>query len=61
MGAPVGIPVLVFEVGDLVAALKELAAQGHRVGEIRDMSPHGRTASPTDPGNAYLVLFQRAR
>ena len=60
MGAPVGVPVPVFEVIDLDGALTEIHAQGHRAGDIRDMGSHGRTASVTDPNGAQLVLFQRA-
>ncbi|HUI26847.1 MAG TPA: VOC family protein [Candidatus Kryptonia bacterium] len=60
MGAPIGVPVPVFEVADLDSALRELATQGHRTGAIRDMGSHGRTASAIDPGGTQLVLFQRA-
>ncbi|HVN83320.1 MAG TPA: VOC family protein [Candidatus Binatia bacterium] len=60
MGAPVGVPVPVFEVADLDAARAELAASGHRTGDVRDMGKHGRTATVVDPNSAHLVLFQRS-
>ena len=60
MGAPADLPVPVFEVSDLGAALAELAADGHRTGAVRDMGAHGRTADLTGPDGAFLVLFQRA-
>jgi predicted enzyme related to lactoylglutathione lyase len=59
-GAPPGVPVPVFEVEDLDAALSELRAAGAVVGALRDMGAHGRTAAAIDPGGARIVLFQRA-
>jgi predicted enzyme related to lactoylglutathione lyase len=59
-GAPAGMPVPVFEVADLDAALAELRAAGAEVGALRDMGAHGRTAAALDPTGARFVLFQRA-
>jgi hypothetical protein len=59
MGAPLDVPVPVFEVDDLDAAVSELRGKGHETGEIRDMGTHGRTAAIRDPSGAFLVLFQK--
>lgn len=60
MGAPLDVPVPVFEVDDLDGAITELRANGQQPGEIRDMGAHGRTAPIRDPSGAFLVLFQKA-
>jgi predicted enzyme related to lactoylglutathione lyase len=59
MGAPLDVPVPVFEVDDLDAAVGELRAQGQKIGEIRSMSSHGRTVMIRDPSGAFLVLFDK--
>lgn len=59
MGAPLDVPVPVFEVDDLGAAIDELRQKGHQAGEVRDMGAHGRTAAIRDPSGAFLVLFQK--
>lgn len=59
MGAPLDVPVPVFEVEDLDAALGELRAQGRQTGAVRDMGDHGRTAMIRDPSGAFLVLFAK--
>ena len=60
MGAPLDVPVPVFEVDDLDSAIGELRGRGHQTGEIRDMGAHGRTVAIRDPSGAFLVLFQKA-
>jgi predicted enzyme related to lactoylglutathione lyase len=59
MGAPPDVPVPVFEVDDLDAALAELQGAGHAAGRIRNMGAHGRTAAIRDPSGAFLVLFAK--
>ena len=59
MGAPLNVPVPVFEVSDLDAALREIAAHGHVTHGVRDMGGHGRSAAVEDPAGTFLVLFQR--
>ena len=60
MGAPLDVPVPVFEVGSLDDALAELRERGHESPAIRDMGAHGRTAMIRDPSGAFLVLFEKA-
>lgn len=60
MGAPLDVPVPVFEIDDLDAALAELRAKGGETGAVRDMGAHGRTALIRDPSGAFLVLFAKA-
>jgi predicted enzyme related to lactoylglutathione lyase len=60
MGAPLDVPVPVFEVEDLDGAVDELRAQGRQTGEVRDMGSHGRTAVIRDPSGAFLVLFEKS-
>ncbi len=59
MGAPLDMPVPVFEIDDLDAAVAELRAQGREVGATRDMGTHGRVAMIRDPSGAFLVLFSK--
>lgn len=59
-GVPPGVPIPVFEVADLDAAISELAAARTVVGAVRDMGSHGRTVMLTDPAGTRLVMFQRA-
>jgi len=59
-GARPNVPVPVFEVDDLGAALGTLTASGHTVGAVRDMGAHGRSAAVHDTAGVQLVLFQRA-
>ena len=59
-GAPVGVPVPVFEVTDLDAARGQLVGSGATLGAMRDMGAHGRTLIVTDPGGTRVLLFQRA-
>lgn len=61
MGAPPEVPVPVFEVEDLDAAVGEVVAKGHATTAVRDMGAHGRTAGVRDPSGAFLVLFERSR
>ena len=58
-GAPAGIPVPVFEVDDINAAVAEVLAAGGAGGAIRDMGSHGKTALVTDAGGARISFFQR--
>jgi predicted enzyme related to lactoylglutathione lyase len=59
MGAPLDVPVPVFEIDDLDGALAELRTQGREVGTTRDMGTHGRVAMIRDPSGAFLVLFEK--
>ena len=58
-GAPAGVPVPVFEVDDLDAALAAVREAGGGAAEIRDMGDHGRIALATDPAGSRLAFFQR--
>jgi predicted enzyme related to lactoylglutathione lyase len=60
-GAPAGVPVPVFEVEGLDAALSDLRQAGASIGEVRDMGAHGRTAHVLDPAGVRFLLFQRAQ
>jgi catechol 2,3-dioxygenase-like lactoylglutathione lyase family enzyme len=59
MGAPLEVPVPVFEVDDLDAAVGELVGKNHAAGTVREMGAHGRAAGIRDPSGAFLVLFER--
>ena len=58
-GAPAGQPVPVFQVDDIAAALEAVRAGGGTAGEVREMGDHGRTATATDAGGAWIAFFQR--
>jgi predicted enzyme related to lactoylglutathione lyase len=55
-----GGAVVVFEVDDLTAAVKQVEASGGTVTARRDMGSHGQTVTIRDPEGNILQLFGRA-